>query len=150
MAGVIRKNKAGDEVLAKGSDNSGDDHIINQLRKAQNLGNHEITFGDKKKHSVDNATAHKALRHYESLNSAADKLAVAARMQASHQGLQDVISGKKVEVAKERPQPSMPGGFKPKGLPQDTGASRGVAPAGGRKAKRLSNVADPKSKYRPD
>jgi hypothetical protein len=145
----IRKNAKGDEILAKGQDTIGDDHIINQLRKAKNLTGHHITFADKGKHHIDRDTASRALNHYEGLKTAHDKLHAAAKMHSSHQAFHDVLAGKHHTPIQGKRQPSMPGGFVPKGLGHHTGGSKAVAPAAGRKARKLGHIAEPKAQYRP-
>ncbi len=134
---------------AAGQDTIGDDHIINQLRKAKNLTHHEITFADKKKHHIDRDTASRALNHYEGLKGSDAKLHAAAMMHKSHQSFHDVLAGKHATVHQGRQQPSMPHGFKPTGFKHTPEGSKGVAPAQGRKVKRMGQVSEPKQVYRP-
>ena len=134
-----------------GQESGGDDHIIAQLRNAKELGSHNVKFKDKQSQTIDRDTANAALDHYAAQKTADQKLASAERLGASHKSFKDALAGKPV-VASSTPNrtPSMPFGFKPKGLPTETGANRTSAPAGGRTAKRISRIAEPKNTYRPD
>jgi hypothetical protein len=77
-----------------GLESDSDDHIINQLRKAKDLGSHTVTFKDKSKHPIDRDLATKALTHYGNLRTSIDKEHATHRMWHSHQGLHDVLAGK--------------------------------------------------------
>jgi len=128
---------------------TGDQHIINQLRTAQDFGTHSLRFKDNSTLDVDRATADKILDKYEGLRTSIDKESMTNRLWASKQSFNDYMSGKPETVQKSGP--SMPFGFVPKGLKAGkTGASRNPSPLDHKIAKPFSSkeLEDKGIKYR--
>jgi len=90
------------QVNSKGQDTEGDDHIINQLRKASNLRDHSITFKNKEKAHVPSHHAKKALEIYSGLKTSQEKSHMASRMHSSHGAFKDALSGKVAPPAGKR------------------------------------------------
>ena len=94
-----RPRKDGSSASSSDSEDTGNQHLIMQMRKhISTRGQHKVTFKDGKSHDVGVQTAHKVIKHHDNLPKPSDKEAFIAHASKSKEHMHDALAGKKEPV----------------------------------------------------
>jgi len=94
-----------DAAMTDDSSDSGDRHIVNQMRKAVSLNGHHVVFNNGEKKHVTRDTAQGFLNKYSNLDKPAHKEAFANSATKSHEHFKNALKGK---IEKPKSGISMP------------------------------------------